>query len=65
MAFLVRPLRGRVLAGVCLAIARVLRVPPTVVRVLWIILSFVPGPLWVAYVLLWVILPAERATPRR
>lgn len=29
-------------------------------RVLWVILSFIPGPLWIAYVLLWVLIPSQK-----
>jgi phage shock protein C len=60
MASLYRPRRGRWLAGVCAAIALGLGWSPTLVRVLWIILSFIPGPLWIAYVVLWVIIPTEK-----
>ena len=65
MTSLVRPNRGKILAGVCAAIANRLGVAAWVVRLLWIILSFIPGPLWVLYVVLWVIIPKERALPRR
>ena len=59
MSRLVRPRRGRILAGVCAAIADRLGAPSWVIRVLWIVLSFIPGPLWIAYVVLWVLIPAE------
>lgn len=59
MSRLVRPRRGRILAGVCAAIADRLGTPTWVVRLLWIVLSFIPGPLWIAYVVLWVLIPAE------
>ena len=62
MATLVRPIRGRVLAGVCAALARRLGISVLLVRVLWIILSFIPGPLWIAYVILWVVIPGEDRT---
>ncbi len=57
---LIRPRRGRILAGVCLGIANRYGWNPALVRVLWIILSFFPGPLWIAYVALWIFVPAER-----
>lgn len=65
MASLLRPLRGRVLAGVCLALANRLGLSVTLVRVLWIVLSFIPGPLWVVYVVLWALIPSEGSPPRR
>ena len=62
---LVRPARGRVLAGVCAAIARALGWETWLVRVLWIILSLIPGPLWIAYVVLWIAIPAEGSARAR
>lgn len=60
MASLSRPRHGRVLAGVCAALAARLGWSPLIVRVLWVILSFIPGPLWIAYVLLWVLIPSQK-----
>lgn len=65
MRSLVRPTRGKVLAGVCAAIADRLGLPRWIIRLLWIVLSFIPGPLWVLYVVFWVIIPAEGAPVRR
>ncbi|WNY33010.1 PspC domain-containing protein [Curtobacterium flaccumfaciens] len=31
----------------------------TLVRVIWVILSLFPGPLWIAYVVLWFVMPPE------
>lgn len=53
---LVRSRNDRVLAGVCGGIARWLGVRSNVVRVAWVILSLAPGPLWLAYVILWLVL---------
>lgn len=53
---LVRSRNDRVLAGVCGGIARWLGVRSNVVRVVWVILSLAPGPLWLAYVILWLVL---------
>ena len=54
---LVRSRNERVLAGVCGGIAARLGISPTAARMGWIVLSLFPGPLWVAYVLLWIVLP--------
>ena len=62
--FLQRPKSGRVLAGVCAAIAKGLGWNVTTVRILWIVLSLFPGPMWVVYALLWAIIPGE-GSPRR
>jgi len=59
MPTLSRPRRGRLLAGVCAAIAHRLGLPVWLTRVLWILLSFIPGPLWVLYVVLWIVIPSE------
>ncbi len=49
--------RSRILAGVCGGLAEHWGVSPTLVRLGWILLSLLPGPLWVAYVTLWVLMP--------
>lgn len=53
---LVRSRNDRVLAGVCGGIARWLGIRSNVVRVAWVVLSLAPGPLWLAYVILWLVL---------
>lgn len=53
---LVRSTNDRVLAGVCGGLAAHLGVSSTAVRVAWVILSLAPGPLWVAYAILWLVL---------
>jgi phage shock protein C len=60
MRTLLRPRNGRLLAGVCAGIADRFGWSRTAVRVLWVILSFFPGPLWIAYVVLWILMPDER-----
>ncbi|WP_328796717.1 PspC domain-containing protein [Marisediminicola senii] len=59
-----RPSRGRIIAGVCAAIARRFGWSPTVVRIIYILLSLIPGPLWVLYVVLWITIPSENKPPR-
>lgn len=53
---LVRSRNDRVLAGVCGGLAAHLGISPTAARIGWAILSLAPGPLWVAYVILWLVL---------
>jgi phage shock protein C len=60
MRTLLRPRNGRLLAGVCAGIADRFGWSRSAVRVLWVILSFFPGPLWIAYVVLWILMPDER-----
>lgn len=52
------------LAGVCGGLAEYLDVDSTVVRLIWVALSVVPGGFIggiVAYVLAWIIIPKQRA----
>jgi phage shock protein C len=54
-----RPERGRI-AGVCSGIAEYLDVDVTLVRLLWVILSIVPGGFiggLVAYIAAWIVMP--------
>jgi len=57
---LVRPQKGRKLAGVCVGIANYFNIDSTVVRLFWIFLLLpggIPGVL--LYVLCWIIIPEE------
>jgi phage shock protein PspC (stress-responsive transcriptional regulator) len=57
---LVRPQRGRVIAGVCAGLARRFGMSPTAVRVLFVLSLLLPGPQILLYLALWIILPQER-----
>ena len=59
MNTLIRPRTGRLLAGVCAGIADRFGWSRTFVRIAWVILSFFPGPLWIAYVVLWILMPNQ------
>jgi phage shock protein C len=51
------------IAGVCGGIAEYLDVDPTVVRLIWLVLSIVPGGIvggLVAYLVAWIIIPKAR-----
>lgn len=54
-----RSRQHRIIAGVCGGIADWLGWSPTVVRILWVVISLatagVPG--WLIYMILWVIMP--------
>jgi phage shock protein C len=56
---LVRPRSGRILGGVCAGIARRLGWPPWRVRALFLLAVLLPGPQFVLYVALWIIIPSE------
>ncbi|MGP3919134.1 PspC domain-containing protein [Nonomuraea sp. NBC_00507] len=49
----------RIIAGVCGGLADKMGLPPTLVRILWLLLSLIPGPLWVVYVVMWILIPEE------
>jgi phage shock protein PspC (stress-responsive transcriptional regulator)/predicted membrane protein len=61
-ALLVRPLQGRYAAGVCAAIGRATNTDPTLWRVIFAVLTLAGGVSIVAYLLGWLLLPAEGDT---
>jgi phage shock protein PspC (stress-responsive transcriptional regulator) len=56
---LTRPSRGRMIAGVCAALARRFGMKSWQVRVLFVLSCLLPGPQFLLYIALWVILPSE------
>jgi phage shock protein PspC (stress-responsive transcriptional regulator) len=54
-----RPRRGRMIAGVCAALARRFDMKPWQVRLLFVLSCLLPGPQVLIYVALWIVLPAE------
>ena len=56
---LTRDTRNGVLGGVCAGIARRYGLSTTALRVAFVVSCVLPGPQFLAYVLLWVILPAD------
>lgn len=62
MTSLTRSTSDRVIAGVCGGLAQYLRMDPLLVRILFLVLGIMTGMGVVAYLLLWVLVPAEHAT---
>ncbi|MEE1817269.1 PspC domain-containing protein [Streptomyces sp. NPDC004288] len=62
MAALTRPRDGRVLGGVCAALARRFGTSATTMRVIFLVSCLLPGPQFLLYLALWFLLPAERTT---
>jgi phage shock protein PspC (stress-responsive transcriptional regulator) len=60
---LVRPRRGRVIAGVAAGIARRFGISPTLVRALFVLSVVLPGPQFVVYIALWILMPKEPRAP--
>lgn len=56
---LVRPRRGKVIAGVAAGLAQRYGLSPTLVRVLFVVSMLLPGPQILAYLALWIIMPKE------
>jgi phage shock protein PspC (stress-responsive transcriptional regulator) len=59
MKGLYRPRRGRMIAGVCAGLAQRFGLSPGLVRVLAVLSCLLPGPQFVAYLILWVMMPSE------
>jgi phage shock protein PspC (stress-responsive transcriptional regulator) len=55
---LVRPRNGRVIAGVCAALARRFGMKPWQVRLIFVLSCLLPGPQVLVYIALWIFLPA-------
>lgn len=56
---LVRPRDGRMLGGVCAGLAKRFGVSATGVRVAFLLSCLLPGPQFILYLALWLIMPNE------
>jgi phage shock protein C len=56
---LVRVRRGKIIAGVCGGIAKYFGWSPTVVRLAFVVSCVLPGPQFLAYLVLWALMPKE------
>ncbi len=56
---LTRDTRHKVVAGVCSGIARRYGLSRTGLRVAFVVSCVLPGPQFIAYLLLWVVMPAD------
>ena len=56
---LLRPRAGRKIAGVCLGVAEYFDLDVTLVRVLWLLISFMTGVGLLAYPVAWIVMPEE------
>ena len=56
---LYRPRNNRMIAGVCAGLARRFGLSPFVVRLLFVLSILLPGPQFVIYIVLWVLMPEE------
>lgn len=60
MTDLVRPRRGRILAGVCAGLAQRFSTSATLIRVIFVLSLLLPGPQILIYLALWIIMPNQR-----
>ncbi|TQN33353.1 phage shock protein C (PspC) family protein [Haloactinospora alba] len=57
---LVRTRNSRIIAGVCGGLARRFGLSPFLVRLLFVVSCVLPGPQFVIYIALWILIPNER-----
>lgn len=62
MAALARPRDGRMIAGVCAALARRFGISAGTMRVIFLVSCLLPGPQFLLYLGLWLLLPQERSS---
>jgi phage shock protein PspC (stress-responsive transcriptional regulator) len=64
MNTLVRPREGRMIAGVCAAVAHRYGLDATTVRIVFVVSCLLPGPQVLVYLALWVLIPDEGRASR-
>ncbi|HET6859761.1 MAG TPA: PspC domain-containing protein [Streptomyces sp.] len=62
MTALARPRDGRMIGGVCAALARRFGTSATTMRVIFLVSCLLPGPQFLIYLGLWIFLPAEKTS---
>ncbi|MDQ7903556.1 PspC domain-containing protein [Phytohabitans sp. ZYX-F-186] len=56
---LVRPRDNRMIAGVCAGLGRRFGISPNAMRLIFLLSCLLPGPQFVIYIALWIIMPNE------
>jgi len=64
MAKLQRPRSGRVIAGVCAALGQRFGLSPTLVRLIFLLSCLLPGPQFIIYIVLWIVIPNDELRAR-
>ncbi|HEV7625429.1 MAG TPA: PspC domain-containing protein [Streptomyces sp.] len=59
MAALARPRDSRMIGGVCAGLARRFGMKPNTMRLIFVISCLLPGPQFLIYLVLWIMLPNE------
>ncbi|MFI1972812.1 PspC domain-containing protein [Streptomyces cinnamoneus] len=57
---LVRPRNHRMIAGVCAGLAERFGISRTTMRVIFLLSCLLPGPQFVLYLALWILLPSDK-----
>lgn len=56
---LARPKDNRMIAGVCAGLARRFGLSPFLVRLIFVLSCFLPGPQFIIYLVMWIVVPSE------
>ncbi|MEV0785568.1 PspC domain-containing protein [Streptomyces sp. NPDC050423] len=62
MAALARPRDGRMIGGVCAALAQRFGTSAGTMRVIFLVSCLLPGPQFLVYLALWMLFPEERSS---
>ncbi|WP_406392618.1 PspC domain-containing protein [Streptomyces sp. NBC_00887] len=62
MAAPVRPGDGRMIGGVCAALARRFGTSARTMRIIFLVSCLLPGPQFLVYLALWLLLPSEKTS---
>ena len=57
---LLRPVNGKMIAGVCAGIANYFDIDPTIVRIIYVLMFFMLGTGILLYLILWLVIPQEK-----
>jgi len=57
---LFRSKSNRIIAGVCGGVGEYFGIDPTVVRLLWVLFTFLGGSGILAYIICWIVIPEEK-----
>ena len=64
MANLRRPRTGRVIAGVCAVLGQRFGLSANLVRLIFLLSCLLPGPQFIIYIVLWIVIPNDELTTR-
>ncbi|MET9918152.1 PspC domain-containing protein [Streptomyces sp. NPDC059605] len=62
MAALARPTDGRMIGGVCAALARRFGTSAGTMRIIFLVSCLLPGPQFLLYLALWLLFPSEKTS---